>query len=300
VAHIILFRQLQIVKQSASVAEGAIMTRGTKNSLAVIAALIIALVGGFVGAGLRGGGGPSAAAAETSWLDGVRQRGELRVGVAIAPPMTVEENGQLGGPNLIPLQNLATELGVRLTPVPAAWSNIVAGLQANRYDVAANLDATLQRALSIRFTDAVYEYQGVFVVPPDSPHSTADAIINSGQPVAIAQGTAPGAAVAAAGAQTLELGEVTNTFQAVQAGRAVAEFVDLPTAEAQVQANPGWKIVVPEPLIYAASAAYGVPADIDQTSLQILNVAINTARASGELEEKGYLTIDRLGDMQKR
>jgi ABC-type amino acid transport substrate-binding protein len=280
------------------------MTRGTRNSLAVIAVLITALIGGYIGAGFHGGGAASASAAESSWLDGVKQRGELRVGVAIAPPMTVEENGQLGGPNLIPLQNLAKELNVKLTPVPAAWSNIVAGLQANRYDVAANLDSTLQRALSIRFTDAVYEYQGVFVIPPSSPHSTADAVIKSGQPVAISQGTAPGAAVAAAGAQTLELADYTNTFQAVQAGRAVAEFADLPTAESQVQANPGWKIVVPEPSIYAASAAYGVPANIDQTSLQILNVAINTARQSGAMErayaEKNYLTIDRLGDLQKR
>ncbi|MFP5346191.1 MAG: transporter substrate-binding domain-containing protein, partial [Actinomycetes bacterium] len=241
---------------------------------------------------------------ESSWINGIKQRGELRVGVAVAPPMTEEEGGVLGGPNLIPLQNLAKQLDVKLTPVPAAWSNIVAGLQAHRYDVAANLDATLERSLSIQFTDAVYEYQGVLVVPPSSTFSRSTEIISSGQPIAVAQGSAPAAAIAAAGAKTLELGDYTGSFQAPQAGRAVAEFVDLPTAESQVQANPGFKIVVPEPSIYAASAGYGVPKDIDADSMQILNIAINTARQSGELErayaEKNYLTIDRLGDMEKR
>jgi ABC-type amino acid transport substrate-binding protein len=278
------------------------MTRGTKKSLAAIAIAVLALGGGYIGAALRGGGSAAAADAESSWLEGIRERGELRVGVATAPPMTMEQDGVLGGPNLIPLEDLAKQLDVELTPVPAAWSNIVSGLQANRYDVAANLDATLERAISVDFSDAVYEYQGVLVVPSDTQFPNASDIISSGQPVAVAQGSAPGAAVAAAGAQTLELGDYTAAFQAVEAGRAVAEFTDLPTAESQVQANPEFKIVVPDPLIYAASAAYGLPQDIDPESRQIVDIAINTARQSGRMErayeEVGYLTIDRLGDMQ--
>jgi ABC-type amino acid transport substrate-binding protein len=299
----------QIVKhsdyrQSASLAwKGTdYMQRGTKNSLAVIGILILALAGGCVGARFQGGDG-SSAATQGSWLNDIKGRGELRVGVAIAPPMTVQQGGKLGGPNLIPLEDLAKQMGVKLTPVPATWGNIVAGLQANRYDVAANLDATLERALSISFSDAVYEYQGVFVVPPNSRFSKAADIVSSGQPVAVAQGSAPGAAVAAAGAKTLELGDYTGAFQAMRAGRAVALFTDLPTAESQVQSNPGFKIIVPDPKIYEASAGYGLPQNIDTRSMQIVNIAINTARMSGRMErayaEVGYLTIDRLGDMQK-
>lgn len=278
------------------------MTRGTRNSLAIVATMIVALLAGYIGAGMRGGGSATAAAAENSWLDAVRERGELRVGVAIAPPMTLEQDGVLGGPNLIPLQDLADQLDVELTAVPAEWSNIVSGLQANRYDVAANLDATLERALSIAFSDPVYEYQGVFVVPVDTSFPTATDILSSGEPVAVAQGSAPGSAVAAAGAQVLELGDYTRAFQAMEAGRAVAEFTDLPTAESQVQNNPGYKIVVPDPLIYAAGASYGLPQHIDTGSLQTINIAIATARQSGRMErayeEVGYLTIDRLGDLQ--
>lgn len=282
------------------------LTRPTQISLVVIGAVLIALVGGWLGAGMRGGS--TAAAATTSggtgtWLEGINQRGELRVGVAIAPPMTVQEGGKLGGPNLIPLENLAKQLGVKLTPVAAEWKNIVAGLQANRFDVAANLDATLQRSLSIQFSDAVYEYQGVFVVRGDSKWTSAEQIIKSGEAVAIAQGSAPGNALKDAGAKALEVADYTNALQAVQANRALGVFTDLPTAESQVQADPSYKILVPSPKIYEAAAGYGLPNSVDPRSLQTINIAINTARMSGEMErayeDKNYVTIDNLGDMQK-
>jgi ABC-type amino acid transport substrate-binding protein len=279
------------------------MKKSTKQSLGVIALVVVALLAGWIGAGFRGSGSASAAEAN-QWMDKVKQNGELRVGVAIAPPMTDERDGVLGGPNLIPLQDLATQLGVKLTPVPADWGNIVAGLQADRYDVAANLDPTLQRAVSIQFTDPVYEYQGVFVVPASSPLNSSEAILAAGQPVATSQGSAPGAAVQDAGAQLLELAEFTDALQAVQAGRAIAEFADLPTAVSQVQANPTFKIVVPDPPIYSAYAAYGVPQNIDFHSMNTINIAINNARANGSLDrayaEVNYQTIDKLGDLQKK
>lgn len=280
------------------------MTNTTKISLAAIAAVVLALVGGYIGAGFRGGSASATSAEAGSWMKDVQDRGELRVGVAIAPPMTVEKDGKLGGPNLIPLQHLADELGVKLTPVSATWGNIVAGLQADRYDVAANLDATVERAKAIQFSGPVYEYQGVFVVKADSPYRTSQDVLESGKQVAVAQGSAPAVAVQDAGATVLELPDYTNALQAVKANRAIAVFTDLPTAESQAQADPSMKIIVPDPTIYAASANYGVPNDIDPRSLVLLNIAINHTRLSGELEraygEENYLPIDQLGDLAKK
>ena len=95
------------------------MTKTSKITLAVLGVIIVALVGGYLGAGLHGGS-PAAAAAggsgEATFLQKIKDRGELRVGVALAPPMTAQQaDGSLGGPNLIPLQELAEELGVRPT-----------------------------------------------------------------------------------------------------------------------------------------------------------------------------------------
>jgi ABC-type amino acid transport substrate-binding protein len=280
------------------------MTKTTKISLAAIATIVLAFVGGYVGAGFRGDSASAASTSAGSWTEDVKKRGELRVGVAIAPPMTVEKNGKLGGPNLIPLEHLAAALGVKLTPVSANWNNIVAGLQADRYDVAANLDSTVERAKAIQFSTSVYEYQGVFVVKAASPYKTAAEVIKSGKQVAVAQGSAPAAAVEDAGAKILGLPDYTNALQAVKADRAVAVFADLPTAESQAQADSSVKIIVPDPGIYAAAASYGVPNDIDARSLQLLNIAIEDTRLSGELERayvaEKYLPIDQLGALAKK
>lgn len=279
------------------------MTRTSKITLAVLGVIVVALLGGYLGAGLRGGSSAVAAASggsgEAAFLQKIKDRGELRVGVALAPPMTAQQpDGSLGGPNLIPLQELAKELGVKLTPVPADWSNIVAGLQADRYDFAANLDATVERSLAIQFTDPVYEYQGVFVVKADSPYRTSSDVTGSGQPVATAQGSAPEAALKNVGVTVQSIDNYTNAIATVQAGRAAAEFTDLPTAQAQAQADPTLKIIVPSPSIYSATANYGVPSTVDPWSLQTVNIAIQKAKDSGRLSQAykdvNYFEIDAL------
>jgi ABC-type amino acid transport substrate-binding protein len=122
--------------------------------------------------------------------------------------------------------------------------------------------------------------------------------------VASAAGSAPALAVKDAGAKLLELTDFTNALQALEADRAVAVFADLPTAESQAQASDNYKIIVPDPAIYAATANYGVPAEIDARSLEVINIAIRGANLSGEMErayvEENYLPIDQLGDLEKR
>jgi ABC-type amino acid transport substrate-binding protein len=276
------------------------MTRASKIILAALAALILAVGAGWFGAGLRGGDEAAATDASSgAFINGIKERGVLRVGVAIAPPMTVrEEDGTLGGANIIPLERLAEELGVRLEPVPAEWKNIVAGLQADRYDFAANLDQTVERSLSIQFTDPVYNYPGVFVVKANSPHTTAEDVLKDGGKITVAQGSAPEEALLRQTDATMPMDNYSNALSAVQADRAVAEFADLPTAESQAQADKSLKIIVPEPAIYSAAAGYGVPQDIDARSLQIVNIAIDRAVSEGVLteayKEAGYLEVENL------
>jgi polar amino acid transport system substrate-binding protein len=282
------------------------MTKTSKIVLAVLGIVVLSLAAGFFGSGFRGtSASASSNSAQGSFIDEIKKRGELRVGVAIAPPMTVQEaDGTLGGPNLIPLRELAKQLNVKLVPVAAEWKNIVAGLQANRYDFAANLDYTVERSLAIGFTDPVYQYQGVFVVKADSPFRAAGDLIANGGQITTAQGSAPEKALQGHTSTIMSVDNYANAIQAVNAGRAIAEFTDLPTAESQAQADKALKIVVPTPDIYSASAAYGVPATIDPRSLQIVNIAIERAQKSGELAQAyakvNYVEIDNLGDLRKK
>ncbi|MGN7199572.1 MULTISPECIES: substrate-binding periplasmic protein [unclassified Arthrobacter] len=284
------------------------MTKTSKIVLAILAVLVLGGIGGTLGGKMFGGNSATAASsvsAQGSFIDDIKKRGELRVGVAIAPPMTTQQpDGTLGGPNLIPLEELAKQLGVKLVPVAAEWKNIVAGLQANRYDFAANLDYTVERSLAISFTNPVYEYPGVFVVKADAPFTTSDQVISSGGQIATAQGAAPEATLKGLTGNIMPMDSYSNAISAIQAGRAVAEFTDLPTAESQAQADSSLKIIVPKPEIYSGTAAYGVPAGVDARSMQIVNIAIERAQKSGTLAQAytkvNYFEVNNLGDLAKK
>ena len=280
------------------------MSRASKYIIAVIAIIAIAVGAGYLGSGLRGGGGGGGEAGGTNgaWLQKIRDAGELRIGVASSPPMTGEqEDGTMGGPNILPLQQLAEEMGVEVVTVAADWSNIVAGLQADRFDVAANLDATSERAMAIQFTDAVYSYPGAFIVQADSGLYTAEDVIEAGS-VAVANGTSYEPIIADLGVEVVGVDSVPNSITAMGAGRADAAFADLPTLADAAQQDDSIKIIVPDPAIFLSDANYGVSEDIDARSMNVLNIAIKQAQNDGSLSaafaEAGILEEDTLGDLE--
>lgn len=281
------------------------MSKASKITLAIIGVIVLALAGGFLGArmaGGGGGGGGEAGSVNGAWLDQIKASGELRVGIASAPPMTGEqEDGTMGGPNVLPLETLADEMGVEFVPVAAEWSKMVSGLQADRFDVGAYLDATSERSLAIQFTDPVYWYEGVFIVPADSGLNTVDKIIAADK-VGVATGTAYESTVEGLGVEIVNAESIPQSIEVVKAGRANSAFGDLPTLADAAQKDSGLKIVRPNPAIFRVSSNYGVNADIDARSLQVLNIAIQNAQQDGSLQraldEAGVVDPENLGDLE--
>ena len=280
------------------------MSKASKYIIAVVAIIAIAIGAGYLGSGLRGGGGGGGEAGGNNgaWLQKIRDAGELRVGVASAPPMTGEqEDGTMGGPNILPLEQLAEEMGVELVTVAGDWSNLVAGLQADRFDVAAYLDATKERSLAIQFTDPVYTYPGVFIVQADSGLYTTEDVINAGT-VAVANGTSYEPVVEALGVELVGVDSIPNSITAMAAGRAEAAFADLPTAADAAQNDESIKIIVPDPAIFISDSNYGVSEDIDARSMNVLNIAIKQSQNDGSfaaaIAEAGILEVDTLGDLE--
>jgi polar amino acid transport system substrate-binding protein len=277
-----------------------------RTILAVLGVIVLALAAGFLGSALRGGSSATASEASSAngaWIEKIQAQGELRVGIASAPPMTAEQpDGTMGGPNVLPLQKLAEQMGVKFTPVAAEWSKMVSGLQADRFDVAAYLDSTSERSLAIQFTDPVYTYEGAFLVRADSGLTSVDEIVASGQPIGLASGTSYEPAIEALGSELMTTESIPNAVTAMAAGRAVAVFADLPTLADAAQKDPSLKIVVPEPAIFVQDSNYGVNADIDARSLQVLNIAIQSAKNDGSLarafEEAGIIEVETLGDLR--
>jgi polar amino acid transport system substrate-binding protein len=281
------------------------MTKQSRITLAALGLLIAALVAGFLG-GRLGGNGSSVSAATGNgpeWITKIKKSGELRVGCADAPPtIVVKSDGTCTGPDLIPMENLAKEIGVKLVTKATTWQNIVAGLQAGRYDVAADLDQTVERTLSIQFTKPSWSYPGVYIVKRDSSHRTSADINAADKPPATTQGSAEDHALQAAGITPLRVDTYQNAANAVTAGRASAVFTDLGVAVDFATKDPSWGIIVPDPAIFVHYVAYGVPSDVDPQSMQAMNVAIDNSVASGEIDrgfaKAGYKELDKLGDLQ--
>src|SRR5688500_9703122 len=96
---------------------------------------------------------PAHAQTQAGTLQQIRDRGELRVGVAPGEPWFFKDqrSGEWHGIGWGVAVALARELGVKPTPVETTWGNAVAGLQAGQFDVMFVLDATPQRALALDF-----------------------------------------------------------------------------------------------------------------------------------------------------
>jgi polar amino acid transport system substrate-binding protein len=290
------------------------MTKESKIGFSVIGILLASLIVGYFGGkwgadgssgGGGGGGGGGTDIQTAAWINKIKKSGEIRIGCADSPPTTVvSSSGKCTGPDLIPMQDLADELGVKLKTVATTWQSIVAGLQAGRYDVAANLDQTVERGLAIQFSNPSWTYPGVYVVPKSGSLKTSAQVkaAAASKPVATSQGSALDAALQQAKIPELRVDTYENATAALQAGRASAVFTDLGTAETIVAKDHNYGIIVPKPAIFVHYVAYGLPSSIDPRSLQIVNIAIDNSVASGEVQrgfdQAGFKGQDNLGDMQ--
>jgi polar amino acid transport system substrate-binding protein len=83
----------------------------------------------------------------------VQDRGVLRCGAAVAPPHVMRDptSGEYSGLFIDLCKELAEKvLGVKAEIIDTSWDNIVAGLQADRWDVSLALNRTPKRALAMR------------------------------------------------------------------------------------------------------------------------------------------------------
>lgn len=105
----------------------------------------------------------ASAAADT--LQDILQRGELRVAVQTqGPPFSfVDKNGVRTGSSVEFCKLMAQEMGVKVTFLDYDWDGLIPALLSKKADLlAADMTATLKRALKVSFTDPFY-YTGAVV-----------------------------------------------------------------------------------------------------------------------------------------
>jgi polar amino acid transport system substrate-binding protein len=254
-----------------------------------------AMLGG--GAAMLAASPAAAQGAGAGTLQAIRDRGELRIGVAPGEPWFFRDqrSNEWHGIGWGVGVALARELGVRPVPVETTWGNAVAGLQANQFDVMFVLDATPQRALAIDFpTQPMFFYaQGLLVRPGLTVRTWEDANKPEVR-VGVVLGTSPDRDVTARlpRAQIERFPTADETAAAFQAGRVDAISLFHPALvmlRARVRRGT---VLLPEPFRAAATSA-GVRREADKSWRDWLGLALAHMYTTGETQKiyEDYLTF---------
>jgi polar amino acid transport system substrate-binding protein len=159
-----------------------------------------------------------------SALERIEQTKTLRVGMAEFAPFVVKDTktGQLQGFEVDVANQLVADLGVKLELVEAAWPTIIAGLQADKYDVVmSGMKRTLQRAESVSFSEPYVSLIEKAMVREDSGINSWADIDKAGNRVASVLGGASYLKIDAAKGSYLKAAELTPYKDLTLCGSAV-------------------------------------------------------------------------------
>lgn len=95
------------------------------------------------------------ALAQSSVIEAIKQRGQMRVGMATFVPWAMrDKNGELIGFEIDVAKKLAADMEVTVEFVPTAWDGIIPALLAGKFDVIiGGMSITPARNLTVNFTD---------------------------------------------------------------------------------------------------------------------------------------------------
>lgn len=252
---------------------------------------------------------PAVAQDAVSW-EKVQKSGVLRCGAAVYPPfvsfdpLTSEYSGLFAE---LCRQFAKDVLGVEAQFVDTTWDNIVAGLQADRWDMSLALNHTPTRALAVGFSQAAIPDQVSLAYRKgnekigENPTSFAD-FDKEGVTVIVTSGTYMDRAVTelAKNADILRLPSGDEARLALMSGRGdvLADPVD--SNMVYVAANEDWAThIVPEPAVSRQGMGFGVNRSMSYQDLQALNIFLEEMRATGKIDAILKAEVQKIIDESK-
>ncbi|GAB6852122.1 ABC transporter substrate-binding protein [Paraburkholderia kururiensis] len=236
--------------------------------------------------------GEGAAAAGGSALQGVLQRGTLRVGdcLTFAPFGFYNKDGQPDGYDVDLARELAKEMGVKLEIVNTTSANRIPNLQTDKVDVVfCNFTRNLERAKEIAFTTPyVVASEALLVKKSSGIKSVKDM---SGRTIATVKGSTNGDEVRALNipVKIQEYDSSQAAILAVKQGQADAMIEDNNFLAYQAKLDPDLA-VTDEALVPLEYNAFGVKAG-DQQWLNYLNLFlfnVNASKLNAQLYKKWF------------
>jgi polar amino acid transport system substrate-binding protein len=154
--------------------------------------MVKAAAGAAVALGLTAQIGLAQSWEDSPTVQNIKKEGVLRAGVSIAAPTIFKDpsTGELEGILIQIGKEAAKRLGVKLEVSETGWDTIIAGLQANKYDVAlAGLFETEQRKKVVDFVTFGEEGIGFLVRKDNDAINTVDDLNKSGVTIATVTGS---------------------------------------------------------------------------------------------------------------
>lgn len=223
----------------------------------------------------------------------IQDRGVFKVGMAESPPWQSPNpaSGEYEGFNVDLAGRVAELMGVELEIIPATWSTLIPGLEAEQYDVVfANLFATPQRALVVNFTEPYSTYGFHVVVNVDTDIQSLDDLNSPDVTFVGMSGTVeesyPKEVFPEADVRGIVSNDVASWIGEVASGQADAAFLDPGTFRLLKAKNPNLEsrlrvLNSEDELLKPVGLAYAVRPE-DMHMLQFLNTFIRDIVRNGE------------------
>ncbi|MGG6894843.1 MULTISPECIES: substrate-binding periplasmic protein [Rhizobium] len=229
------------------------------------------------------------------YWQGVQKAGVLRCGAAVAPPYVMRDpaTGEYSGFFADLCKEFADVLKVKPQFVDTTWDNIVAGLQAGKWDVSLALNRTAARAMAVQFSIPAMEYQISLAYNKNNPKIPATAVSVSdidkaGVTIAVMSGTAQDKAISAAvkSATIMRLPGNDETRLALTSKRADILVDASDTNQLLTQANPDWAVALnPKPALAKQGVSFGLPHNMSASDVEVANIFLEEKVATGHVEE---------------
>ncbi len=230
---------------------------------------------------------------ENLWQD-VQERGTLRVGVAEAPPLMVRDpaSGEWSGYFIDVMDGFAASIDVEVEIVETTWGNMVAGVQAGRWDISSGLNRNPQRALALNYSIPIWSYEIGLLYDTNNPKISADMTSLAdfdveGMTIAVMQGAAGDLSVSPQieNARILRLDGANEGRLAIIAKRADVFATDSDIHRITVAQNPDWAVqILPNPAIAKQGIAFGLRNSVPLEDIQVLDIYLEEQIATGAVQ----------------
>ena len=237
---------------------------------------------------------PAAAQESENLWRAVQDRGTIRVGVAEAPPLLVRDpaTGTWSGYFLEVIDGFAKSIDVELEVVETTWGNMVAGLQAGKWDIATALNRKPQRALAVNYSIPIWSYEIGLLYDKRNPRineemtSLAD-FDKDGLTIAVMQGAAGDLSITPVvdNAKIIRLDGANEGRLAIISKRADVFATDSDIHRITILKNPDWaNQVLPEPAIARQGIAFAVRKSVPLEDVQVLDIYLEEQLATGNVQ----------------